>query len=63
MASLGLASKAKEYLEAWRRIILLSRRPDEEEFNLLLRLNLLGFMLIGSIGYLIHLVVVLLSGG
>ncbi|AFZ70280.1 protein translocase SEC61 complex gamma subunit, archaeal and eukaryotic [Caldisphaera lagunensis DSM 15908] len=52
--------KIKEYLSAWKRIILLSRRPDEEEFNLLTRLSLLGFVIVGAIGYIIHLIYVLL---
>jgi len=50
------------YLEAWRRILVLARRPDEEEFSLLVKLNLLGFALVGGIGYLIHLIAVILSG-
>jgi protein transport protein SEC61 subunit gamma-like protein len=58
-----LTVKAKTYIDAWRRILMLSRKPDEEEFNLLLRLNALGFLLVGSIGYLIHLAYVLISGG
>ncbi|MFP3143659.1 MAG: protein translocase SEC61 complex subunit gamma [Caldisphaera sp.] len=52
--------KIKEYLSSWKRILLLSRKPDEEEFNLLTRLNLLGFVIVGAIGYIIHLIYVLL---
>ena len=62
MAS-AIASKARHYITIWRRILMLSRKPDEEEFNLLLRLNVMGFLLVGSIGYLIHLIYILLTGG
>ncbi len=57
----GIRGKIKSYIEAWRSIILLARRPDDEEFGLLLRLNVLGFTLVGGIGYIIHLVYVLLT--
>ncbi|MDP8002826.1 MAG: protein translocase SEC61 complex subunit gamma [Caldisphaera sp.] len=57
---MSISEKIREYLSAWKRIILLSRRPDEEEFNLLTRLSLLGFVIVGAIGYIIHLVYVLL---
>ena len=54
-------SKLRSYLTTWRRILILSRKPDEEEFNLLSKLNLLGFALVGGIAYIIHLVYVLLT--
>ncbi|MCE4625133.1 MAG: protein translocase SEC61 complex subunit gamma [Desulfurococcales archaeon] len=56
-----LISKMKEYVAAWRRILILSRRPDEEEFYLLAKLNLLGFTLVGGIAYIIHLTYVLIT--
>lgn len=55
--------KVREYLNAWRRILTLARRPDDEEYSLLLKLNVLGFTVIGGIGYLIHLGYVILSSG
>ncbi len=54
-------SKMKEYWAAWKRILVLARRPDEEEYSLLMKLNFLGFTLVGSIAYIIHLVYVLLT--
>ena len=56
-----LIQKMKEYIAAWRRILVLARRPDEEEFYLLTKLNLLGFLLVGGIAYIIHLTYVLLT--
>ncbi len=61
MATGGSKSKFREYIEAWRRILVLARRPDEEEFRLLAKLNLLGMGLVGGIGYIIHLIQVLLT--
>ncbi len=56
-----LVSKIREYVAAWRRILILARRPDEEEFYLLTKLNLLGFTLVGGLAYIVHLVRVLLA--
>ncbi len=56
-----LVQKMREYIVAWRRILILARRPDEEEFYLLTKLNILGFTLVGGIAYVIHLVRVLLT--
>ncbi len=58
---MALSGKIREYLAAWKRILVLARRPDEEEFMLLTKLNFLGFTLVGSIAYIIHLVYVLLT--
>ena len=58
-----VVGKLREYVAAWKRILILARRPDEEEFNLLTKLNLLGFALVGGIGYIIHLIYVLLTAG
>jgi protein transport protein SEC61 subunit gamma-like protein len=59
---MSLGSKIRMYFSMWRRILELSRRPSEEEFNLLLKLNLLGFVVVGGIAYIIHLIAVLLGG-
>ena len=56
-----LIAKMREYVAAWRRILILARRPDEEEFYLLTKLNLLGFTIVGGLAYIIHLTYVLLT--
>ncbi len=58
---MDIVGKMKEYWAAWKRILILARRPDDEEFSLLAKLNFLGFALVGSIAYIIHLVYVLLT--
>ena len=57
---MSFIEKVKNHLNAWKRIVLLSRRPDEEEFSLLTRLTLIGFLLVGVIAYIIHLIYVML---
>ena len=57
---MNFIEKVKNHLNAWKRIVLLSRRPDEEEFSLLTRLTLIGFLLVGVIAYIIHLIYVML---
>ncbi len=56
-----LLGRVKHLLFMWRRIIALSTKPTRDEYLLLLRLTLLGFALIGSIGFLIHMMYVLLT--
>ncbi|MCX8195462.1 MAG: protein translocase SEC61 complex subunit gamma [Acidilobaceae archaeon] len=55
--------RAKSLLVAWRRILTLSRKPDTEEYTLLLKLVLLAFALVGLMGYTIHMIYVLLTAG
>ncbi len=47
-------SKIGEMLGSWKKILKLSRKPDRKEFMLLLKMNFLGFTLVGSIAYIIH---------
>ena len=60
--ALGPVGRVREYIGSWRKILVLARRPDNEEYMLLLRLNILGFLLVGSIGYLIQLIYILITG-
>ncbi|ESQ20820.1 MAG: protein translocase SEC61 complex gamma subunit, archaeal and eukaryotic [uncultured Acidilobus sp. CIS] len=57
---MGFRDRLKNYVAAWRRVVLLSRKPDEEEFSVLTRLTIIGFLLVGVLAYIIHLVYVLL---
>ena len=51
----------RTYFTAWKRILTLSRRPDEDEFKLLAKLSLLGFGLVGGIAYLIHILYIIFT--
>lgn len=56
-----VVSKVKHMLLMWRRIVALSSKPSTEDYLLLLRLTLIGFVLIGGIGYIIHILYILLT--
>ncbi|MCC6044063.1 MAG: SecE/sec61-gamma family protein translocase subunit [Acidilobaceae archaeon] len=56
-----MLGRVKHTLLMWRRIVALSSKPSTDEYLLLLRLSLLGFALIGSIGFTIHMLYVLLT--
>jgi protein transport protein SEC61 subunit gamma-like protein len=53
--------RVKQMIFMWRRILALSSKPSTDEYLLLLRLTLLGFALLGSIGFAIHMTYVLLT--
>ncbi|ADL19352.1 hypothetical protein ASAC_0947 [Acidilobus saccharovorans 345-15] len=57
---MSLKEKLQNHVASWKRILLLSRKPDDEEFGLLTRLTLLGMLLVGAIAYIIHLIYVIL---
>jgi len=56
-----VVGRVKHLLFMWRRIIALSSKPTRDEYLLLLRLALIGFALIGSIGFTVHMVYVMLT--
>lgn len=58
-----MINKVRSLITSWQRIIELSRRPDYEEYTLLLKLVVLGFALVGFLGYTIHMIYVLLTTG
>ncbi len=59
---MSLKDRLKSHIGSWKRILLLSRRPDDDEFALLTRLTLIGFLVVGALAYVIHLIYVLLVG-
>lgn len=58
-----MIGRIRSLLISWQRIIELSRRPDYEEYMLLLKLVAIGFALVGFLGYTIHMIYVLLTTG
>ncbi len=53
---MGIADRFSDLFASWRRILILVKKPDEDEFKLSLKLTFLGFALIGAIAYIIHLI-------
>ncbi len=52
----SVSKKLNEYV----RILKLARRPSREEFSKISRISGLGILLIGSIGFLIYLLMTVL---
>ncbi len=57
---MSLKEKLRDHVNSWKRILLLARKPDDEEFSLLTRLTILGMLLVGVIAYVVHLIYVML---
>jgi len=54
-------SRIKETLENYRRVLIVARKPTLEEFKVVAKVNATGLALIGSIGFVIYLISVLLG--
>ncbi len=59
----GRENRIKTMINMWGKIIKLSRKPEKEEFNLLLKLNFMGFALVGGIAYIIHILATVIIPG
>ena len=46
----------------WRKILDISEKPEPDEYKLLLKITFGGLLLVGVIGYLIHLALTLVQG-
>ena len=46
----------KEFLQECRRVLLVTKKPTKDEFKTIFKISGLGILLIGFIGFLIHLV-------
>lgn len=53
--------KLSEIIAMWKKIVLLARKPDKEEYMLSIKISFLAFFVVGSIAYLIKLAAYLLS--
>jgi protein transport protein SEC61 subunit gamma-like protein len=53
----------KQIIEKIRRVLLVSSKPGKDEFTQSFKITGLGILLIGVIGFIIFLIVNLLTGG
>ena len=53
----------KKIIEKIRRVLLVSSKPDKDEFMQSFKVTGLGILLIGVIGFVIFLIVNVLTGG
>lgn len=54
-------SQIKETLENYRRVLIVARKPTLEEFKMVAKVNAVGIILIGGIGFVIYLIAVMLG--
>lgn len=47
--------RTKEYLAECYRVLLVTKKPDKTEFKTVVKVSGLGIMIIGLIGFLLHL--------
>lgn len=46
-----------ETLKNWDRVIKLSRKPRRDEFIIIAKITALGILLVGSIGFIIRMII------
>jgi len=54
--------KLSEIIEGIRRVLELAEKPDREEYMLILKITLTGFLLVGAIAFGVSSLIYLLSG-
>ncbi|MEM0014447.1 MAG: protein translocase SEC61 complex subunit gamma [Zestosphaera sp.] len=54
--------KLDEIVTMWRKIITISEKPESDEYRTLLKVTLGGLMLVGLLGFVIHLVLSYVQG-
>ncbi len=50
-----------EFIESVRRVLIVAKKPNWQEYKLMLKVTLLGVTLIGVLGFLVKLIFTLLS--
>ena len=53
----------RRILEGMRRVVMLARKPEPDEYRLLLKITWVGFLLVGAIAFIIQLAMYLIYGG
>ena len=55
-------SKAKSFLIQCARVLKVTKKPDRDEYRLLVKVSGLGIAVIGFIGFLLHVIKILILG-
>ncbi|HDN75727.1 MAG: protein translocase SEC61 complex subunit gamma [Thermoprotei archaeon] len=55
--------RLRDIFEMWRRILIIAEKPEADEYKLILKITLAGILLVGVIGFLIHLALTIVQGG
>lgn len=54
--------KIEEIVAMWRKIMILSEKPESDEYRMLLKITLGGIMLVGFVGLVVHLILSYVQG-
>lgn len=57
-----MANKIKEFFESAKRIILIAKKPGKKEYLAMAKVVGLGMIIIGIIGFIVRLLMNLISG-
>jgi protein transport protein SEC61 subunit gamma-like protein len=60
----GMAGGLKTFLQQCRRVLLVSAKPDKEEYNMSVKITGIGMVIIGVIGFALFMLfqVLILNG-
>jgi protein transport protein SEC61 subunit gamma and related proteins len=58
-----MLTKLKSFFLECKRILIITRKPDSNEFKSVTKVTGLGMLVIGAIGFIVLLISQLLSGG
>ncbi|MFN3268134.1 MAG: protein translocase SEC61 complex subunit gamma [Zestosphaera sp.] len=54
--------KIEEIVAMWRKIITISEKPESDEYKTLLKITLGGMILVGLVGFVVHLILSYIQG-
>jgi protein transport protein SEC61 subunit gamma-like protein len=54
--------KLKNFIKQCRRVLMVSSKPDKEEFNASAKITAIGTVIIGIIGFIIFMIAMLIGG-
>ncbi len=57
-----LTEKLRRFLRQARRVIMISSKPDTEEYEQSTKITALGILIIGAVGFVIFLLIKLIGG-
>lgn len=54
--------KLRNFLVQCRRVLLVSSKPDKDEFKLSTKITAIGMVIIGIVGFIIFMIAMLIGG-
>ncbi|MBS3121730.1 protein translocase SEC61 complex subunit gamma [Candidatus Woesearchaeota archaeon] len=56
----SLLQKLKDFITECKRVLMITKKPDQFELKAIVKVSSLGILLIGAIGFLVQLIEILL---